>query len=251
LKSPQLERTQVAKPNGYVITPAGRMPLANVHAIEPGSQLRIHNGHIFKVRTSSGEVMEDFGELHPVGGRTSSPQITTAQLSSPNSVAQVPSPTSAIQDIPWITFAYWTNSTSYPIIAFGTQYNVPILPANNADNHLIYIGEWLSDTLFYTFGTTPTLQFGYNGAFGGNYWCISNWYVWRGGAAYAGPENNIAPGTALAGTITSPGQTNGSYNYISTFTGHPSSYGKIYYALKRFGKLVCHLFTDRRQLASI
>jgi hypothetical protein len=204
-----------ADSNGYVMTPAGIMPSAKVHAIEPGYQIRIQNGHVFKIHSASGKVIEDFGEWHPSTARISGLKIAAGKPGVQNGAPQPPAG--------WITYAQWSNTTGQPINYFNTVYQVPAAPATGADGQLVYIFEGLQNAISGSDIMQPVLQWGANLRFGGAYWCIANWYIWAGGSAYSGPEININPGTALEGSITNGGETDGSYSYTSSFVNHPAS----------------------------
>lgn len=197
----------------YILSPEGPILSSNVHLIETGYHLSVQNGHVVKIHSATGIMSEDFGEMHPNNHENIA--------GGPDNKA-IPAQPSG-----WITYAQWTNTSSQPFSFFSTDCIVPIAPAGN-NNQLIYIFEGLENTLT---GSSidiiqPILQWGNNNIFGGNSWCIANWYVWNNGtsAAVSEPELNIAPGTSLQSMITYTGQqADGSYNYTSSFVGHPNS----------------------------
>jgi hypothetical protein len=201
--------------NGYVITPEGPILAAHVHRLEPGYHLSIQNGHVLKVHTASGKVMADFGLAHPQTGGPVNQKAVAGGSTNKFIAPQVAG---------WITYAQWSNTTGQPIQYFNTACIVPPAPTT-ADNQLIYLFEGLQDAISGSDIMQPVLQWGYNGSFGGSYWCIANWYVYGNNqAVISGPENNIAPGTSLSASLTAAGrQSDGSYNYVSIFNGHPYS----------------------------
>lgn len=212
--------------SGTITTPEGPMPSSSVHLLESGYHLSFQNGHVYKIHTQSGKLAEDFGEIkrsvtnnnrfqhfnRPAGG------INT------NGAAQLISPPSGNG---WVTWAEWGNTNGQPINYFSTSWLVPSAPTTN-DGQLIFIWNGLEpfDVLLNNPNNMvlqPVLQWGSNNTFGGQYWVISNWCVWNGGAAYTTPQS-VGVGTNLQGVLTYTGrQADGSYNYLCSFTGYSNS----------------------------
>jgi hypothetical protein len=197
---------------GYVLTPGGPRLAANVHLIEKGFHIAVQNGHVLKIETATGKVVEDFGL------RDAKPddKITTEthDRSANNTVEPVMSG--------WMAFTQWLNTGNQQINSFSTSMTVPAAPTEN-DGQIFYIFEGLQNTV-YTSATDliqVVLQYGYNNSFGGDFWTIDNWYIWSSGAVYGTPQTQIPVNTVLQGAITyQPGTA---YSYTSTFTNYPNS----------------------------
>lgn len=206
----------------YVITPQGPMLASLGHYIAPGYHLSLQNGHVLKIHTATGKMIEDFGEVRkdknplfnlPVHTSSSSGNIATG---TPSNTVTPP------QLVSWIAYTQWLNTSGQTLNYFSTNWTVPSVPTTN-NGQLIYIFNGLQNAISGADIVQPVLQWGNNGTFGDNNWRIANWYVWNGGYAYSGPEI-VGSGAALQGVISFTGtQADGSFNYTSSFVGHPSS----------------------------
>ncbi|HTJ10704.1 MAG TPA: hypothetical protein VL547_01705 [Dinghuibacter sp.] len=227
---------------GYIRTPEGLLPAANVHEIPPGYHLAIHEGHIFKVHDQSGQRVEDFGEFH---GDTTLVHTLHARARQFSALLHASGETGASANdlapsYSWVTWAYGQN-TNGMVNSFSTTWTVPNPPTTTADNQLIYIWNGMEPGYMQGSVMQPVLQWGSNmdaqgnnNGFGGPFWSISNWYVWGNSGAYTTPVTHIAPGTSLQGVMT--GQvTNGVYSYNCSFTGQPNpmivAQGEVYPSL--------------------
>lgn len=212
--------------DSMMLTPTGLMPKSQIHLVENGFHLEISNGHVLKVKTSTGELAADFGAMHaPVINQKNSPQNNgSTNFQNFNSFA--PSGNG------WVTYSEWGNTNGQTINSFSTNWIVPGNPSAN-NSQVIYIWNGLEpykveDNNPNNLVMQPVLQWGANGSgpntFGGQYWTISNWCAWSGGGAYTTPVTGIPVGTNLQGVITFTGkQANGSYNYTSDFNGYSNA----------------------------
>jgi hypothetical protein len=197
------------------LTPFGVLPKSHVHLVEPGFYLLLKNGHVWKASSATKNLVEDFGEISPATGGA---RPTVEPTGGHNFVTQ---PSTV-----WQTYAQWQNTSSTPISSFSTTYTVPAAPLGEDDESFFVfnaLGQSLTTTTI-----TPALQFGYSAAGGGQYnWGVANWYSWVSGsnvyAAFTAVQT-VSPGNSLTGVIAYTGQqSNGSYNYTSTFTGFSNS----------------------------
>jgi hypothetical protein len=173
---------------------------------------------VLKVHLATGKTLEDFGQIRR-GNSTSGKRPPSTVTTTGNSPAF-----NAPYTYSWIAWSQWHNTTGNPINSFSTNFTVPPAPSVQTDNQLVYIWNGLSD-IGGDNVMQPVLQWGNNNRWGSTYWSINNWYVWNGtSAAVSTAELHIAPGTLLQGVLTLTGQQpDGSYNYTSTFAGHPVS----------------------------
>lgn len=192
-----------------VITPGGLRPIENVHLIESGYHVSGKNGLLRKIETASGRVIQEFGPIN-----TEKAITRKALREQRRSIAPQP-----LTD-QWIVYAGWTNGTGNPINYFATEWQVPPPPASQ-DNQLIYLFNGMEDAA-YTVILQPVLQWGASPIGGGNYWAIANWYVGApsSGLALHSPLIPVNPGDLLTGVMTLTSQSNGQFNYLSSFTGY-------------------------------
>lgn len=142
---------------GVVITPWGKVPKANIQIVPNHSTIV---GNSFVVLPN--------GVKSALPGGASIPGVNHPSVSG------------------WAAYAYYhyTGSLFYPAgygNYFANEY-IPSPPSSN-DGQIIYFflglePEGQSAIL------QPVLQWGYNGMFGGNYWCIADWYVYNNNANY-------------------------------------------------------------------
>ncbi len=86
-----------------VLTPVGYMAKSNVHFIAPGFNLNVANGHLQKIETATGKLVEDFGEVKPLESQYN---LAARSVSGNLDAARVPYVSG------WIAYAYWSNSGS-------------------------------------------------------------------------------------------------------------------------------------------
>jgi hypothetical protein len=164
--------------------------------------------------SQSGEVLADFGMIHPrSGGRPLMPE-NIVHPDYPEAELNVPALGSG-----WITDAYW-NRPSTPISFFSTSWAVPPAPATQS-GQLIYLFNGIQNsTMIYQ----PVLQWGNNGSFGGNYWCVATWYAdGQTGAAFHSTPVTVSSGDQLTGVMTLTGQSALGFSYNGYFQGIANS----------------------------
>jgi hypothetical protein len=204
------------------------MLASRVHLVEDGYHLSVREGHVYKVHTASGRLIEDFGAIgQRTPGNNPSAQAGTTPIITHEMRTKRAVPPSGNG---WVTWAQWGNTNGQPINYFSSTWSVPSAPATN-DGQLLYIWNGLEPYLVNSNPNNlvmqPVLQWGANGSgpntFGGQYWCISNWCAWGANGAYTAPQT-VAVGTNLTGVLTLTGQQpDGSYNYTSAFNGYSNT----------------------------
>src|SRR5215472_16474296 len=189
----------------HVLTPGGLRPRSLVFHVEPGAILDGGGGRLRKLHPS-GQVLQDFGVMPSrPPGRPVMPHNVVFPKERPPASANG-----------WVTYASWTNNTGKPISLFSTNWVVPPAPATQSGQLLYLFNGIQNSTMIYQ----PVLQWGSNGAFGGNYWCVASWYAdGQGGPAFHTNPVNVAPGDILTGAMTLTGQTGSNFNYNCEFVG--------------------------------
>lgn len=120
-------------------------------------------------------------------------------------------------------FAYWYNNSNNPITYFSTSWIVPSPPTTNS-NQIIYLFNGLLSTSGGGI-LQPVLQWGVSPAGGGNYWTITNWYVWDyedSHQCFHGSLIKVSPGTNLQGVIKLTSDSSNTFSYNSSFAGYSS-----------------------------
>jgi hypothetical protein len=190
-----------------VITPGGVRPRARVHRIEPGHTLDGTGGRHRMLRPG-GEVHTDFGviDAQPEGEALMPRNVVHPRTEAPALGSG------------WITYAYWNRT--HTITRFATSWVVPPAPASQS-GQLIYIFNGIQNSsMIYQ----PVLQWGNNGWFGGNYWCVASWYAdSQGGAAFHSTPVTVHTGDTLTGVMTLTGQSPQGFSYDCEFQGIANS----------------------------
>jgi hypothetical protein len=208
----------------FVVTPGGFRDASLVHLVEPGHVVDAAAGRQRKL-DPAGKLVADLGPvvtktdrapLMPLNVVVAHPSLPFAERLGVASPIKPPALGSG-----WITYAYWNNGTGTPITSFRTTWAVPPNPSSN-DGELIYIFNGIQNSN-YIF--QPVLQYGNNGAFGGNYWCVASWYAdGQGGTAFHSPPTQVSVGQSLLGIMTqTPGSQAGRFNGVSLFQGIAAS----------------------------
>jgi hypothetical protein len=211
------ENTSALHQADLVLVPSlGWVPKSIVHRIETGSQLLRQGGHIYKLESSTGKQLEDFGEIQVDKMRKNERTLAA----NPN----------------WIASSSWTNPSGQPPLNyFSTSWSVPNNPVGSDGQTL-----FLFNALNAIDGSTilqPVLQWGISSAGGGNYWAITNWYIQPGFVGfmplYTNSGQGLAPGTNLLGYMTYQGQQAGNHSllYTSAFSNYPNQSLALVYGL--------------------
>jgi hypothetical protein len=199
----------------YVITPGGFRPKGRVHMIEPGYLVSGEGGRLRKVHFLGG-VVADLGPLIPRPEKEPlMPRNVTRTPPGPSLPGRIPALGSG-----WITYAWWLNATGRPTTSFATTWVVPPAPKTQS-GQLIYLFNGIQNSsMIYQ----PVLQWGYNGAFGGNYWCAASWYAdGQSGQATHSTPVPVNPGQVLVGIMTLMGQSGTQFSYNCQFQGIPNT----------------------------
>jgi hypothetical protein len=188
-----------------VITPGGARAKSLVHEIEAGHTLRMAGDRVQKFHPN-GTMVADLGAI----ARRPGPQPLM-----PGNV-MVPRETDPALGSGWITYAGWSNNAGQPISSFRTTWVVPPAPSTNS-GQLIYLFNGIQNsTMIYQ----PVLQWGSNGAFGGNYWVVASWYAdGQGGQAFHTTPVRVNIGQVVVGVMTLTSQSAAGFNYNCSFQG--------------------------------
>lgn len=197
--------TEGDREGDFVITPGGLRKRSLVHQIEPGQILKVVDGR-HKVFHPSGKIAADYGLIPHRRG--------TGPLM-PGNVSPVRLLVPAL-GTGWITYASWNNATGNPITRFTSLWAVPPAPSNQS-GQLIYLFNGIQNaTMIYQ----PVLQWGNNGAFGGNYWVVASWYAdGQGGQAFNTQPVKVNPGDILTGVMALTKQSGTKFDYTCEFQG--------------------------------
>jgi len=196
-----------------VLTPVGLMEKSKVHFIGDGFQLNVANGRLQKIETSTGKMIEDFGEVK-FDQRLSFANGTASRFSDD----RIPAAASG-----WIAYAYWSNpTTSNPITSFTTNWVVPSVPSSKGSQTIFLFNGMQDGTTSTSYIVQPVLQWGPSAAGGGKYWSITNWYV-SSSQAFFGSLVNVNAGASLTGVMKETAHSGSNYSYNSSFTGYATA----------------------------
>jgi hypothetical protein len=197
----------------YIITPGGYRSASLVHLVEPGHILDGTGGRFTKLDPTR-KVVADYGQI--------ALRLTKEPLMPYNVVSTHPNKVKAVPGLGtgWITYAFWNNATGNPITSFKTAWRIPPYPTTE-DGELIYLFNGIQNaTMIYQ----PVLQWGNNGAFGGNYWCVASWYAdGQNGPAFYSQNTQVPVNGLLVGLMTQTGSANGQFSYNCLFEGIANS----------------------------
>jgi len=108
----------------------------------------------------------------------------------------------------WLLASWWTATVE--ITKLSAQWTVPANPASNGA--LVYLFPSVEPSGSGGAIIQPVLQWGNNGAFGGNAWVMANWYVpSSGNASYSSPQTTPV-GSVIIGTMTRTSSTTGTWS---------------------------------------
>jgi hypothetical protein len=196
-----------------VLTPVGLMEKSKVHFVGEGFQLNVENGRLQKVETSTGRVIEDYGEVK----RDIRLQFNQGLDASRFSDNRLPAASG------WIAYAYWSNSaTTNPITYFTTNWVVPSAPTNQGNQTLFLFNGMQDGTTSSSYIIQPVLQWGPSAAGGGKYWAVTNWYV-SSSQAFYGSLVKVSTGAALQGIMQETAHSGTNYSYKSSFSGYSAA----------------------------
>lgn len=141
------------------------------------------------VKLESGQVLTPFGIYNVTKMYKTPDGVTHVKGKHISKISQPP----AING--WIEDAWAKNANGYG--DFLGNWNVPSSPTQTGS--LIYLFTGLEPSTFDEI-LQPVLQWGNNGAFGGNYWTIVAWYVYPNGYIHSTPLN-VNVGDDISGYI--------------------------------------------------
>ena len=196
-------------PDHIIMTPGGPRHSSLVHKVEPKHTLDGTAGRI-RLFDHTARLIADFGAL---AERPKDRPLMPANVA-PHRLT-VPGLQSG-----WISYASWLNNTGKPIKSFRSTWVVPPPPATQS-GQLVYLFNGIQNsTMIYQ----PVLQWGSNGAFGGNYWLVASWYAdGQSGQSFYSSNVQVNPGDTLVGVMTMTGQSGSSFNYSCQFQGIPAT----------------------------
>lgn len=210
----------------YIITPGGYRAASLVHLVEPGNILDGTGNNLRKLDPNK-KVVAEYGPIpvRPGKGPLMPLNVSVRPIEVESVRAGGAAAAAAPVTVPslgtgWITYAYWNNATGKAITSFTTTWRVPPNPRLD-DGELIYLFNGIQNsTMIYQ----PVLQWGSNGAFGGNYWCVASWYAdGQGGQAFYSQNTRVDVDQLLTGLMTQTGSANGQFSYNCIFQGIANS----------------------------
>lgn len=208
----------------FVITPSGGLqPKSRVHLIEPDHALDWSEGRLRKLHPSR-TVVADFG---PIALRPGDRPFM------PRAVHYVTGD--------WIAYATWSNDTGVALASFETTWIVPPPPATQSGQVIfLYNGIQNSTSIF-----QPVLQWGSNGAFGGNYWVVACWCVTNMADGqlnmFHSTMARVNPGDVLIGVMTLFRRRHGNVPGIDRFSYNIEFRGIHHVGIKEFNCEECTL----------
>jgi hypothetical protein len=201
--------------------PGGWKPKSKVHHIQPGYHISGEGRRLKKIHSETGKVIQEFGAIAhaPHGERYKRRSDLVLEPKKKDLIKpqnkKVIKPWTGHD---WMVNSGWMNNTGNPISYFSTRWIVPPAPPSDNDQ-IIYMFNGIETR---TFGwiLQPVLQWGDNGDFGGDYWCIANWFVNSGSFAGHGNSIQVNAGDVLQGIMTLTNHSGGNFSYLSSFDGH-------------------------------
>src|SRR5438270_2562960 len=220
-----IARRKKTMPSEYIITPGGYRHKSLVHELEPGHSLEFAENKLRKLNPAR-KVVGEFAFPLKTSHEPLMPHNVVAshpagvQSAAPGSGAAVQPQRVPGLGTGWITYAFWNNATGKPITSFATSWRVPPHPFTQ-NGQLIYIFNGIqNNSMIYQ----PVLQWGNNGAFGGNYWGVASWYAdGQGGQAFYTAYTPVNVNDLLVGIMKLTGQSGQNFNYNCQFQGIPAS----------------------------
>ena len=199
-----------------VMTPVGPRLKSDIHLIENGYSLAYSSeGHIQKIETATGKMIEDFGiPVKKYQSNSKVRAIANVANKTPNNI--FPSHVNPDWDAWALAHQYKQGTT---IKAFSTTWVVPSLPDSLNDGQIIFIFNGLQ-TADSSSLLQPVLQYGLAGSGGGAYWSVQNYFIpcYNCSPEFVGTNVRVSPGTTLTGTMTKTA-SGSNYNYTSSFVG--------------------------------
>jgi hypothetical protein len=167
-----------------------------VHEIPNGARVEIANGTITGDVTLNGALIAHYDAC------SEAPIITRPRGSTENLIYPPSTDNGWVEAAQWEAFPNSTDNIDY----MGGNWTVPSYPSTNGA--LIYLFNGIEPSTE-SWILQPVLQYGSNGALGGNYWGIASWLVGPG-YVYHSPLEIVYPGNLIDGYTQTTGTVGGS-----------------------------------------
>jgi|SRR5208282_4282331 hypothetical protein len=204
---------------GWVQIPGELIRPDCVHEIPNGASVEVEDGQI------TGDVMLNGARIAHYDACPEDAVITRPRGRTQN-LAHTPGTGNG-----WVEADQWEASLGSKdnIDFMGGNWTVPSNPSSNGA--LIYLFNGIEPSSE-NWILQPVLQYGSNGAFGGNYWVIASWMVGPNNYAFYGTPEKVHPGNSILGytemtgtsgntlywTVEAQDTTTGAYSYITVHT---------------------------------
>lgn len=198
--------TTTANQEKMVATPFGMVAASKVHLVEQGTEVAAVNGHITKINSSTGAVIEDYGKIS-----TSNITESATNLSSRFSAHNLATTTGGVGNGYYV---YGNLPSGKNIQSFSTSWVVPSAPSRDSTLFLWNGADNVDGTSF----MQPVL--GWNDGHGAT-WFIQNWGFANGNYFHSNAIT-VSSGTTVTGVMTQISAKNGTYKYSIAFAGHSS-----------------------------
>ncbi len=187
---------------GWVQVPGELIRPDCVHEIPSGARVEMENGKITGDVTLQGSLMAHYDAC-------SEDAIVTRPQGQSQKVTHTPGTGNG-----WVEADQWEASLSGKdnIDFMGGTWTVPSYPSENGA--LIYLFNGIEPATE-NWILQPVLQYGANGAFGGNYYVIASWMIGPNGYAFYSSPEVVYPGNTILGYTEITG-TSGSTLYWET-----------------------------------
>jgi hypothetical protein len=171
---------------GWVQIPGELIRPDCVHEIPNGARVETANGQITGDVTLHGVLIAHY-DACPEDAVITRPRGRTESLSNPPGTGNG-----------WVEASQWDVplGSSDNIDYMAGDWTVPSNPSSNGA--LIYLFNGI-EPASENWILQPVLQYGSNGAFGGNYWVIASWMVGPNNYAFHSPPETVSPGNSLFG----------------------------------------------------
>lgn len=198
--------------NGMVTTPYGKVPASHVFEVDDKTTVKVCNGHLQKVETGSGKLLQDLGALTTEELNAVNPYTYAARFNKTSNTGSAGAANAARvagSNYP----GYTAQADAHNIQSFSTKWVVPPVPQESFSTATTFLWNGIDR------GTLqPVLMWGATA--GGAFYAIANWYFLAGNY-FHGAYVQVAPGTPLEGVITYISNNDTSWVYKLSFTGYP------------------------------
>ncbi len=204
--SPTTANTAATNQSKMVATPFGMVLASKVHLIEQGTEVAQVDGHVKKINSETGAVIEDYGAATTATSGTEN--TSGSHLSSMHALA---AQTGGVGNGYYV---YGNLPSGKDIKSFSTSWVVPSAPSRDSTLFLWNGADNVDGSSF----MQPVL--GWEDGQGAT-WFIQNW-GFANGSYFHSNAIDVASGTTVTGVITQKSATGGNYTYTIAFSGHSS-----------------------------